>query len=119
MIKNLIFSIIFIVGTAHAGPPKDMERIEITLNAICTPALTPLLTALTEDFAVHVSLTYEETGEIYLMVIENPNTESAGIIRITEEKSCLISSGVGLQHFDRPEGMAPPKIDIYNQEEST
>ena len=113
-----LLALLLIPGIVLAGPPENMERTEVTLKAICTPTLTPLLTALTEDFAVHVSTTYEETGEIYLMIIENPNTESAGIIRITEEKTCLISSGVGLQHFERPEGMAPPKIDIYNQEES-
>ena len=113
-----LLALLLIPGIVLAWPTKSMERTEVTLNAICTPTLTSLLTALTEDFAVHVSLTYEETGEIYLMIIENPNTESAGIIRITEEKTCLISSGVELQHFERPEGMAPPKIDIYNQEES-
>ena len=52
------------------------------------------------------------------MIVENPDTETAAIIRITEQSSCLIFSGIDLQHFTRPDGMAPPEASINRNTET-
>jgi len=86
---------------AYAGAP-----------VLCTPTLSSLMSALTTDYAVHVASTFTENPEAFIMIVENPDTETAAIIRITEQSSCLIFSGIELQHFTRPEGMAPPEASI-------
>ena len=52
------------------------------------------------------------------MIVENPDTETAAIIRITTQSACLIFSGTDLQHFTRPEGMAPPEASINRNTEA-
>ena len=118
MIKNLILSLIFLIGTAQAGAPVDSYKEMKAYPVLCTPMLSSLMGALTTDYAVHVASTFQENPEAYIMIVENPDTETAAVIRITEQSSCLIFSGVDLQHFSRPDGMAPPKASIHRNTET-
>jgi hypothetical protein len=118
MIKKLIFSIIFLIGTAQAGAPVDSYKEMKVYPVLCTPTLSSLMGALTTDYAVHVASTFMENPEAHIMIVENPDTETAAIIRITEQSACLIFSGVDLQHFSRPDGMAPPKASINRNTET-
>ena len=118
MIKNLILSLIFLIGTAQAGAPVDSYKEMKVYPVLCTPMLSSLMGALTIDYAVHVSSTFQENPEAYIMIVENPDTETAAIIRITRNSACLIFSGVDLQHFSRPDGMAPPKASINRDSET-
>ena len=118
MIKKLIFSIIFLIGTAQAGAPVDSYKEIKAYPVLCTPMLSSLMGALTTDYAVHVASTFQENPEAYIMIVENPDTETAAIIRITEQSACLIFSGVDVQHFTRPAEMAPPEASIQRNTET-
>jgi len=117
VIKKLILSIIFLMGTAQAGPPVDSYKEMKVYPVLCTPKLSSLMSALTIDYAVHVASTFTENPETHIMIVENPDTEIAAIIRITPQSSCLIFSGEQLQHFARPDGMAAPAVDINRDSE--
>ena len=115
--KNIVYLLIGLCMTAavFAGPPKDAERVMRPYPSICTPTLESLIGALTEDYAVHVSITFEESPSSYVMIVENPDTNSMAIVHIdTEnERACLVFSGIKVLRYVRPEGMKPPKVDIY------
>ena len=97
----------------QAGPPKDAERVMKQYPSICTPTLESLVGAMVEDYAVHVSITFKESPISYLMIVENPDTRSMAVIHINMDgRACLVFSGLEVQRFERPEGMAPPKVDI-------
>ncbi len=104
--------------TAFAGPPKDAVTVMRPYPSICTPGLESLLGAMTEDYAVHVSATFKESETSYVMIVENPNTETMAVLHINiDGKTCLVFSGLDLKRFERPEGMAPPKVDINKENE--
>jgi len=104
--------------SANAGAPIDSYKEMKVYPVLCTPMLSSLMSALTIDYAVHVASTFQENPEAYIMIVENPDTETAAIIRITRNSACLIFSGVDLQHFTRPDGMAPPKASINRNTET-
>ena len=101
-----------------AGAPADSYKELKAYPVLCTPTLSSLMSALTTDYAVHVASTFTENPEAFIMIVENPDTETAAIIRITEQSACLIFSGVDLQHFSRPDGMAPPQASINRNTET-
>ena len=112
MIRNLIFSIIFLIGTAQAAPPKNAQKLMIPYPSLCTPTMTEMIGALTEDYAVHVSMTFEESPISGIVVVHNPDTSTAAVLHITADRTCLVFSGLQLRMFERPEGMAPPKAQV-------
>ena len=112
-----LISLLFI-STVYAGAPVDSYKEIKAYHVLCTPKLSSLMGALTMDYAVHVASTFVENPEAYIMIVENPDTETAAIIRITEQSACLIFSGTDLQHFSRPEGMAPPEASIQRNTET-
>ena len=116
----LLILLLALTPLVNAGPPKDSYKEIKGYPVLCTPTLSSLMLAITTDYAVHVASTFIQTEnpESYIMIVENPNTETAAIIRITEQSACLVFSGAELQHFTRPEGMAPPAMDI-NQDSET
>jgi hypothetical protein len=114
----LLIILLALTPLVNAGAPKDSYKTVKSYPVLCTPTLSSLMEALTTDYAVHVASTFIENPESFIMIVENPDTETAAIIRITEDSSCLIFSGAELQHFVRPEGMAPPAMDI-NQDSET
>ena len=101
-----------------AGPPKDAVRVLRPYPSICTPTLESLVTAMTTDYSVHVSATFEESPTSYIMVLENPNTKTMAVVHIDMEgKACLVFSGKNVEKFTRPEGMAPPMVDINEKDD--
>ena len=112
----LCSSILGLNGFASA--PVDSYKEMKVYPVLCTPTLSSLMSALTIDYAVHVASTFTENPEAFIMIVENPDTETAAIIRITEQSACLIFSGTDLQHFSRPDGMAPPESSINRNTET-
>jgi len=104
--------------SAYAAAPVDSYKEMKVYPVLCTPTLSSLMSALTTDYAVHVASTFIENPEAFIMIVENPDTETAAIIRITEQSACLLFSGIDLQHFTRPDGMAPPEASIERNTET-
>ena len=115
--KALLLSLVLMVP-AYAGAPVDSYKEIKAYHVLCTPTLSSLMGALTTDYAVHVASTFVENPEAHIMIVENPDTETAAIIRITQQSACLIFSGTDLQHFSRPDGMAPPEASIERNPET-
>ena len=109
--KSLIL-FIALTMSAFAGPPEGAKKLMIPYPSICTPGMTEMMSALTEDYAVHISMTFEETPITGIVILHNPNTNTAAVLHISEAMTCLVFSGLNAQTFERPEGMAPPKVDI-------
>ena len=109
--KSLIL-FIALTMSAFAGPPEGAKKLMIPYPSICTPGMTEMMSALTEDYAVHISMTFEETPITGIVVLHNPNTNTAAVLHISEAMTCLVFSGLNAQTFVRPEGMAPPKVDV-------
>ena len=115
--KTLILFIALTVA-AYAGPPENAQKLMIPYPSICTPGMTEMMSALTEDYAVHISMTFEESPITGIVIVHNPNTRAAAVLHISEVRTCLVFSGQNLNMFDRPEDMAPPKVELEDFEES-
>ena len=100
------------VSPSVAGPPADAAPLPFQTQVLCTPTLTSMIKALTDDYAVHISMTFMESPESGIMVVENPETGTAAILQTQQGRTCLIFSGRDLKHFVRPDNMAPPKVDV-------
>jgi len=116
--KYIVYLMMLMTATVFAAAPVDSYKELKTYPVLCTPTLSSLMVALTTDYAVHVAATFMENPESYIMIVENPDTETAAIIRITERSACLVFSGAELQHFTRPAGMALPKASIERNTET-
>ena len=110
MIKKLILPIIFLMGTAHAGPPEGMVKQMIPFRAMCLPATVAenhfavLMGALITDYGVHISMTFSASLDQSrrVAIIENPATGLAGVLMITDEQTCIAFSGEDRKEFIRP-----------------
>ena len=111
MMKALLLSLLLMVP-AFAGPPEDSKKLMMPFPVVCTPSVTSMMGALTTDYAVHISMTFEETPITGIVVVYNPNTRTAAVLHISEARTCLVFSGLKAQTFDRPEGMAPPEESV-------
>ena len=116
--KALLFMLLLLAAPALAGPPEGAKKLMIPYPSVCTPGMTEMMSALTEDYAVHISMTFEETPITGIVVVHNPNTQTAAVLHISEARTCLVFSGLNAQTFERPEGMAPPKEQVEDFEES-
>ena len=116
--KYIVYLMMFMTATVFAAAPVDSYKEMKVYPVLCTPTLSSLMSALTKDYAVHVAITFTENPEAFIMIVENPDTETAAIIRITEQSACLIFSGIEVQHFTRPAGMAPPEASIQRNTET-
>ena len=105
--------------SAFAGPPEGAQKLMIPFPSVCTPGMTEMMGALTTDYAVHISMTFEETPITGIVIVHNPNTQTAAVLHISEARTCLVFSGLNLQMFDRPEGMAPPKETVQQDFEES
>ena len=103
---------------AFAGPPEGAQKIMIPYPSISTPGMTEMMGALTTDYAVHISMTFEESPITGIVVLHNPNTQTAAVLHVSEAMTCLVFSGQNLNMFERPEGMARPKEQVEDFEES-
>ena len=106
------------ISSAFAGPPKNATKHMMPFPVICTPTIGELMEALTKDYAVHISMTFEETPENGIIIVQNPNTQTAAVIHMNKERTCLVFSGLNMQEFVRPEGMADPLVEIPQDFES-
>ena len=104
------------MAPAFAGPPEDAKRLMIPFPVVCTPSM---MGALTTDYAVHISMTFEETPITGIVVLHNPNTQTAAVLHISEARTCLVFSGLNAQLFTRPEGMAEPKEQVQQDFEES
>jgi len=111
MMKALLLSLL-LIAPAFASPPENAKKLMIPFPVICTPTMTEMMGALTKDYAVHIAMTFEETPITGIVVLQNPDTLTAAVLHIGTDRTCLIFSGLNLQIFDRPEGMAPPKEQV-------
>ena len=110
MIRNIILPIIFLMGTAHAGPPDGMVRQMIPFPAMCLPATVAenhfavLMGALITDYGVHISMTFSASPDQSkrVAIIDNPHSGLAGVLMITDEQTCIAFSGEDRQEFIRP-----------------
>jgi hypothetical protein len=103
---------IYGVMTAKADAPENAQKLMMPFPVICTPGMTEMMGALTTDYAVHISMTFEETPITGIVILHNPNTNTAAVLHISEARTCLIFSGLNAQTFVRPEGMAPPEVEV-------
>ena len=105
---------------ANAGPPKDAVKVLRPYPSICTPTLESILGAMVEDYAVHVAITFKENESSYVMIVENPNTNTMAVVHISMDgRACLVFSGEDVQRFVRPDNMAPPKVDLGSKGNKT
>ena len=117
---RILLTILTLIATTSvlAGPPKDAQQVMRPYPSICTPTLESILGAMTEDYAVHVSATFKETETSFVMIVENPNTKTMAVVHVNVDgRACLVFSGLDLKRFERPEGMAPPKVDINKKDD--
>ena len=112
MKKLLLVTLLALSPLVNAAPPKNAQKLMIPYPSLCTPTMTEMMGALTEDYAVHISMTFEETPITGIVVVHNPNTKTAAVLHIRQERTCLVFSGLNLQMFDRPDDMAPPKAQV-------
>ena len=105
--------------SAFAGAPEGAKKLLIPFPSLCTSGMTEMMGALTLDYAVHISMTFEETPITGVVIVHNPETRTAAVLHISEARTCLVFSGLNLQMFDRPEGMAPPKEQVQQDFEES
>ena len=119
--KSMVYLLIGLamVTSAFAGPPENSQKLMVPFPSVCTPSMTEMMGALTVDYAVHISMTFEETPITGIVVVHNPNTRTAAVLHISEARTCLVFSGLNLQMFERPEGMAPPKEEVQQDFEES
>ena len=110
---------LFVASTVLAGPPEGSKKLMIPFPVICTPGMTEMMGALTTDYAVHISMTFEETPITGIVIVHNPNTQTAAVLHISKARTCLVFSGLNAQTFVRPEGMAPPKEEVQQDFEKS
>ena len=119
--KSIVYLLIGLamVTSAFAGPPEGAQKLMIPYPSVCTPGMTEMMGALTVDYAVHISMTFEETPITGIVIVHNPDTQTAAVLHVSEARTCLVFSGLNLQMFDRPEGMAPPKEQVQQDFEES
>ena len=110
---------LLITSSVLAGPPENAQKIMVPYPSVCNPGMTEMMGALTTDYAVHISMTFEETPITGVVIVYNPNTQTAAVLHISEARTCLVFSGLNALIFERPEGMAPPEVDVQQDFEES
>ena len=101
--------------SAFAGPPESATKHMVPYPVLCTPTMTEMMGALTKDYAVHISMIFEESPADGIVIVQNPDTQTAAVLHMGKERTCLVFSGLNMQLFDRPEGMAPPEVEVQQE----
>ena len=81
----------FMLYEVKAGPPENAQKLMIPYPSICTPGMTEMMSALTEDYSVHISMTFEESPTTGIVVLHNPNTKTAAVLHVREDRTCTVS----------------------------
>ncbi len=109
--KKLVFSLLLLCPlVTFSGPPEGMVKEMIPFPAMCLPATVAenhfavLMGALITDYGVHISMTFSASQDQSrrVAIIENPATGLAGVLMITDEKTCIAFSGEDRKEFIRP-----------------
>ena len=109
--KKFIFSLLLLFPlVVFSGPPEGMVKEMIPFPAMCLPATVAknhfavLMGALIQDYGIHISLTFSASQDQSrrVAIIENPSTGLAGVLMITDEKTCIAFSGEDRKEFIRP-----------------
>jgi L-asparaginase/Glu-tRNA(Gln) amidotransferase subunit D len=119
---TLLFTTITLLAlalNALADPPENATKHMVPYPVLCTPTMTEMIGALTKDYAVHISMTFEESPISGIVVVHNPDTSTAAVLHITADRTCLVFSGLQLRMFERPEGMAPPAVEVQQDFEES
>lgn len=96
-----------------AGPPSDAKQVVKPMGMLCSASYPEMLGNLITDYAVHISMIADVGPGLELILVENPDTKTLGILAMSESGDiCLIFSGRNLKKFDRPLDMPKPKVDI-------
>ena len=119
MKAHLLGLVALIAFPVSAGPPENAQKLMVPYPSVCTPGMTEMMGALTVDYAVHISMTFEETPITGIVVLHNPNTQTAAVLHVSEARTCLVFSGLNAQVFERPEGMAPPEVEVQQDFEES
>ena len=119
LVRLLTILTLLVSSSVLAGPPENAQKIMVPYPSVCTPGMTEMMGALTEDYAVHISMTFEETPITGIVVLHNPDTQTAAVLHVSEAMTCLVFSGLNLLMFDRPEGMAPPEVEVLQDFEES
>ena len=98
--------------SAKAAPPEAAKKLMIPFPVICTPGMASMMSSLTTDYAVNIAMSFEETPITGIIVVTNIDTRTAAVLHISNDRVCLVFSGLNLQLFERPEGMAPPQSEV-------
>ena len=101
---------LFFPLVVFSGPPEGMVKQMIPFPAMCLPAtveehhFAALMGALISDYGVHISMTFSASPfqNQRVAIIENPDTGLAGVLIITDEKTCIAFSGEDRKEFIRP-----------------
>ena len=119
LVRLLTILTLFVSSSVLAGPPEGAQKLMIPYPSVCTDGMTEMMGALTTDYAVHISMTFEETPITGVVILHNPNTNTAAVLHISEARTCLVFSGLNAQTFVRPEGMAPPEEEVQQDFEES
>ena len=119
--KSIVYLLIGLamVTSAFAGPPEGAKKLMIPFPVVCTSGMTEMMGALTTDYAVHISMTFEEPPITGVVIVHNPDTQTAAVLHVSEARTCLVFSGLNLQMLERPEGMSPPKEQLQQDIEES
>ena len=108
---SLLISIIFSVKS-HAGPPPNTKTIMMPVKMMCSPNFSDMIASLTTDFAVHIATTFQMNETLKVVIVENPNTGTVGVLTLSPNATCVVFSGQFMLKFERPPNMAPPALNM-------
>ena len=63
---------LLVTSSVLAGPPKNATKHMLPFPVVCTPTMTEMMGALTTDYAVHISMTFEETPITGIIIVQTP-----------------------------------------------
>jgi len=111
--KKFLLSLLLLVPlVAFGGPPPNTKTIMMPVKMMCTPNFSDMISSLTTDFAVHIATTFQMNESLKIVIVENPNTGTVGILTLSPNATCVVFSGQFMLKFDRPPNMAPPALNM-------
>ena len=111
--KKLLAALLLLIPISlNAAPPPGGKTIMMPVQMMCVPSFPDMMGALTKDFAVHISATFQVNDTLQIVILENPNTGIGGVLAVTDDNTCIVFSGRFLQKFERPPNMPLPEMDM-------
>lgn len=111
--KKLLLTLFLLVPlVTWAGPPPNTKTIMMPVKMMCTPNFSDMISSLTTDFAVHIATTFQMNENLKIVIVENPNTGTVGVLTLSPNATCVVFSGQFMLKFERPPNMAPPALNM-------